>query len=145
MWRVERTTPIEVSIDKVWDVLITPGLWMKVDPVHYEDVKYNIEKLQKGEKGKMKTKDSPGFFTFKTVDVNDENHVVITESGTPLGVLTITKRLNLLSKNIELEESVVATGPFAKTFAKLFFQKQIADTLPSQHATIKQFVEKRLA
>lgn len=141
MWKAELTTTINGPIEQAWEVLITPRLWEKVDPKHYKEVTYSGKKLTVGTKGKMKTEDSPGAFGFKVVVVDSETHTTITKSGLPLGSLTLTKSLFPAGNKVQFEETVVATGPFAKLFAKKFFQKQIADTLPAQHAAIKKYVE----
>jgi hypothetical protein len=141
MWKAEHTSTINGSIEKAWEVLITPSLWSKADPKHYKEVTYTGEKLAVGSKGKMKTEDSPGAFGFKVVKVDPETHTTVTKSGLPLGSLTLTKSLFPAGDEVQFDESVVATGPFAKLFAKKFFQKQIADTLPAQHEAIKKYVE----
>lgn len=141
MWKAELRTTINAPADKVWEVLVTPKLWVKVDPKHYKEVVYEGAQLKPHTKGKMKTEDSPSAFGFKVASVNTEKNEVVTRSGLPFGSLTIAKRLVPAGKATKFEEEVIATGPFAKLFAKMFFQKQIADTLPAQHVAIKKYVE----
>lgn len=141
MWKTEHSSTIDGSINKAWELLITPKLWAKADPKHYREVIFPVDKLDVGIKGKMKTEDSPGAFGFKVTKVDESNHEVVTKSGLPFGALTLTKRLVPKGNKILFEEEVVATGPFANLFAKKFFQKQIADTLPDQHKAVKKYVE----
>jgi hypothetical protein len=142
VWQANLKTTIQGNIDKAWDILLTPEMWQKVDPKHYKEVSYPQPKLTVGGKGKMKTEDSPGQFSFTVTAVDNKNRQVVTQSNIPAGKLTITKRLVPDGSGFALDEGVSATGPFAPLFAKLFFNKQIKDTLPSQHAAIKAYVEK---
>jgi hypothetical protein len=141
MWKTELTTTINGSAKKAWDVLVTPALWVQVDPKHYKEVVYAGKTLVPGTKGKMKTEDSPSAFGFRVITADEKNYETVTKSGIPFGALTITKRLLPSGKQVTFEEKITATGPFAKLFAKMFFQKQIADTLQAQHAAIKKYVE----
>lgn len=141
MWQAELTTTINGSPEKAWEVLITPKLWTKVDPEHYKEVIYTEDTLKAGTKGKMKAADSP-YFAFKVDSVDAQKREVVTKSGIPAGALVITKRMVPAGKGVRFEEEVIATGPFAGLFAKLFFNKQIKDTLPAQHQAIKDYVEK---
>lgn len=140
MWKTELVTDINAPAQKVWDVLITPKLWVQVDPEHYKEVNYPQEKLTTGAKGKMKTEKSPAF-TFKVVSVDAAKQETVTSSPIPAGALTLTKRLVPTKTGCRLEEEVVATGPFAGLFSKLFFEKQIKASLPAQHAAIKTYAE----
>lgn len=144
MWKAKLTTKVNGPIDKIWEVLVTPSLWTKVDPKHYKEVVYEGSQLKPHTKGKMKTEDSPMVFSFKVVDMDSSHFELATQSSIPFGKLIIVKTLGQNKNNTEFSEDVIATGPFAKLFAKLFFQKQIADTLPAQHQAIKAFVENKI-
>lgn len=141
MWKAELTTTINGSAEKAWEVLTTPKLWTQVDPEHYKEVIYSGDTLTAGTKGKMKAADSP-YFSFKVDSIDETRREVVTKSSIPAGALIITKRIVPVVKGVTFEEEVVATGPFANLFAKLFFNKQIKATLPAQHQAIKDYVEK---
>lgn len=140
MWKTKFNSTINGSVDKAWKALVTPSLWKKIDPVHYKKVEYTPSTLEVGTKGKMAAEGSQTF-AFKPVVIDEANHLVITESSIPFGKLRITKKLVVNGKAIKFEEEVLATGPLAKLFSKLFFEKQIKATLPGQHEAIKKYVE----
>lgn len=140
MWETQLRSTIKGPVDNTWKVLTTPGLWKKVDPVHYKKVEYGSPTLVVDTKGKMAAESSQTF-VFKVVEVDHKKHQTITESSIPFGKLKITKLLAAKGGDTEFKEDVVATGPFAKLFAKLFFEKQIKATLPGQHEAIKRYIE----
>lgn len=142
MWQADLSTEIKAAPKKVWQVLVTPSLWTKVDPEHYKEVTYAEDKLTIDTKGSMKTQDSPFTFKFSVAEVNDEKYQVVTTSQIPAGKLTLSKTIETQGKICIFHEHVEASGPFAKLFAKLFFEKQIAGTLQEQHQRIKDYVEK---
>lgn len=141
MWKAEQTSTINAAADKVWEVLVTPGLWTSVDPTHYKEVTYADKKLSVGGKGKMKTEDSPGVFGFVVTVVDPKTYTVTTQSTIPAGKLTISKQLVPTKSGCTFNEEVTASGPFAGLFSKIFFNKQIKATLPAQHAAIKKYVQ----
>jgi len=140
MWKTELITDIKAPAQKIWEFLITPDMWVQVDPEHYVSVTYPEKQLTAGTKGKMKTEKSPAF-TFKVVSVDAAKQETVTSSPIPAGALTLTKRLVPTKTGCRFEEEVVATGPFAGLFSKLFFEKQIKASLPAQHAAIKTYAE----
>lgn len=140
MWKTKYSSTINGSVDEAWKVLVTPSLWKKVDPVHYKKVEYPYPTLTVETKGKMAAESSQTF-SFKVVEVDSKQHLTATESSIPFGKLRITKKLQAKGKTIEFEEEVIATGPLAKMFSKLFFKKQIEATLLGQHEAIKKYVE----
>jgi hypothetical protein len=125
---------------KIWEFLVTPDMWVQVDPEHYKTVSYSQKQLTAGTKGKMKTEKSPAF-TFKVVSVDAAKQETVTSSPIPAGALTLTKRLVPTKTGTRFEEEVVATGPFAGLFSKIFFEKQIKGSLPAQHQAIKTYAE----
>lgn len=141
MWKTKFYSTISGSIDKAWKALTTPSLWKKIDPVHYKKVEYTPAILEAGTKGKMAAEGSQTF-SFRVVEVDPKNYRTVTESPIPFGKLRITKQLVASGKKVTFKEEVLATGPFAKLFSKLFFEKQIKATLPSQHEAIRKYVEK---
>ncbi len=140
MWKTELTTAINAPAQKIWEFLITPEMWVQVDPEHYKEVTYPQQQLTVGVKGKMKTEKSPAF-TFKVVSVDTAKQQTVTSSPIPMGALTLTKRLVPTNTGTRFEEEVVATGPFAGLFSKIFFEKQIKGSLPAQHQAIKKYSE----
>ena len=140
MWKTKFSSTINGSVDKVWEALITPSLWRKIDPLHYKKVEYGKPTLEVGTKGKM-TVESSQTFAFRVVEADTSKHRTVTESSIPFGKLCITKELIAKGRIVKFDEEVTATGPFAKLFAKLFFEKQIKATLPGQHEAIKNYVE----
>ena len=139
MWETKFSSTINRSVDNVWRVLITPGLWKDIDPTHYRKVEYPKPTLEVGTKGKMAAESSQTF-SFFVAKVDSKTHQTITESSIPFGKLRITKTLTPSGRMVEFEEKVVATGPFAKLLSKLFFKKQIEATIQSKHKTIKKYV-----
>ncbi|MCA9333074.1 hypothetical protein KDA00_04350 [Candidatus Saccharibacteria bacterium] len=140
-WRTGLDTFIDGPIDKIWKILVTPELWIEVDPTHYKEVIYPTQTLEVDVKGKMKTEESPMTFVFKPTVLDSDKYEVVTESNIPMGKLMISKKLVSERSSIKLLEDVVATGPFASLFARLFFNKQIKETLPAQHAAIRSYIE----
>lgn len=142
MWRTTLDTRISGSPEKVWKALITPSLWKEIDPEHYKEVNYSKTTLTADTDGSMKTQDSPFTFKFHVSKVDSKGRETVTTSKLPGGLLTITKKVVPKGNVAVLSEAVTATGPFAKLFAKLFFEKQIAGTLKDQHDKIKSYASK---